>query len=179
MDQKIIDELAKVLKQDAKTHAMWIKGSVAEGFADELSDVDLMIGIDEGCDDEVYSAIESFLRAQDDLAVNFDARQSFSKHSHKVYRLAQSNPYHFIEVTLLPHSGQVVFTEGVDKVKTLFDKDGSIKFKPLDNQKLQSELLERSRYLKEKIKIGELFVKKEITRRQYMDAMHNYQFWLV
>lgn len=41
MDLAIVDELQGLLEERPDTHAMWIAGSIAEGLADELSDVDL------------------------------------------------------------------------------------------------------------------------------------------
>lgn len=178
MDLKIVDELKQVMEQNESVHAMWIAGSVAERYADELSDIDLWLDIDDGQDEAVYESIEKFLRSKGDLDVNFreDMRPPFT---HKVYHLAHMNPYHFIEITLHSHSHNYEFVEGIRKVKVLFDKDGVVKFKPLDTASHAQMLEERKRFLAEKIELGELSVKKEIMRGQFMDALHSYQFWLV
>ena len=99
--------------------------------------------------------------------------------SHRVYHLANMNPYHFIEVTLHSHSNNYEFIEGIRKVKVLFDKDGITTLKPFDKNSYDKMLIERKKFLSEKIELGEISVKKEIIRKQFMDAMHNYQFWLV
>jgi predicted nucleotidyltransferase len=178
MDQKIVRELQEVLEQDSAIHAMWITGSVAEGYADELSDVDLWLDIDDGQDEVVFGKIETFLRSKGELDVNFSEDMS-PPFTHKVYHLANMDPYHFIEVTLHSHSHNYEFIEGIRKVKVLFDKDGTTKFKPFDESSYDKMLEDRKQFLLEKIELGELSVKKEITRGQFMDAMHNYQFWLV
>ncbi len=178
MDIKIIDELKEILEQDATIHAMWIAGSVAEGYADDLSDVDLWIDIDDGKDKEVYGLIEKFLHSKGSLDVNFSEDMS-PPYSHRVYHLAHMDPYHFIEVTLHYHSHKYEFIEGVRMIKVLFDKDNTVKFKPLDKASHDKMLEDRKKFLIEKIKIGKLSVEKEITRGQFMDALHNYQFWLV
>ncbi len=41
MDHTIVKELKDIMEQDAAVHAMWIAGSVAEGYNDELSDIDV------------------------------------------------------------------------------------------------------------------------------------------
>lgn len=178
MDLRIIDELKELMESNEAVHAMWIAGSVAEGYDDELSDIDLWLDIDDGRDEAVYESIEKFLRSKGDLDVNFreDMRPPFT---HKVYHLAHVNPYHFIEVTLHSHSHNYEFVEGVRKVKVLFDKDSVVKFKPLDAASHAQMLRDRKKFLTEKMELGELSVKKEITRGQFMDALHNYQFWLV
>lgn len=178
MDLRIVDELKELMEQDAVVHAMWIAGSVAEGFKDELSDIDIWLDIDDSQDETVYGTIERFLHTKGELDVNFreDMRPPFT---HKVYHLSHMNPYHFIEVTLHSHSHNYEFVEGVRKVKVLFDKDGIVKFKPLDTASHSQMLEERKHFLTQKMELGELSVKKEITRGQFMDALHNYQFWLV
>lgn len=61
----------------------------------------------------------------------------------------------------------------------LFDKDGTTNFKPFDKSSYDKMLHERKKFLIDKIAFGMQSVTKEITRRQFMDALHNYQFWLV
>jgi predicted nucleotidyltransferase len=178
MDLKIVDELRQTLEQSPSTHAMWIAGSVAEGYADEFSDVDLWLDIDDGQDKATFNAIETFLRSKGGLDVNYTESMS-SPFTHKVYHLVHMDPYHFIEVTLHSHSHNYEFIEGVRKVKVLFDKDGTTTFKPLDTASHTQMLQDRKQFLTEKMELGELSVKKEIARGQFMDALHNYQFWLV
>jgi predicted nucleotidyltransferase len=178
MDLTIVDELKKILEQSQATYAMWIAGSVAEGYDDELSDIDLWLDIEDGKDAAVFDSIEKFLRSKGELDVNFGEDMS-PPFTHKVYHLAHMDPHHFIEITLHSHSHNYEFIEGVRKVKVLFDKGGTTKSKPLDRASHANMLEDRTQFLIEKIALGELSVKKEITRGQFMDAFHNYQFWLV
>lgn len=178
MDQKIVDELKQILESNPATYAMWIAGSVAEGYADELSDIDLWIDIDDGQDKEILEKIEKFLSLKGELDVNFGEVIS-PPYTHQVYHLKHMNPYHFIEITLHTHSNNYVFIEGMRKVKVLFDKDGTTQSTPFDKTSYDKMLQDRKKFLIKKIEIGELSVIKEITRGQFMDALHNYQFWLV
>ncbi len=178
MDTKIVDELKKLLEQDKSTHAMWIAGSVAEGYDDQLSDIDIWLDIDDGQDKAISDSIEKFLRSKGELDVSFSENMT-PPFSHKVYHLAHMDPYYFIEVTLHSHSHEYEFIEGIRKIKVLFDKDGTTKLKPLDETSYTKMLKDRKQFLTEKIEIGELSVIKEVSRGQFMDALHNYQFWLV
>jgi predicted nucleotidyltransferase len=178
MDLKIVDELKELMEQDTAVHAMWIAGSVAEGYADKFSDVDIWLDIDDGQDEAMFNSIEKFLESKGKLDVNFSEGLT-PPYSHKVYHLAHMNPYHFIEITLHSHSDKMnVFTR-LRKIKVMFDKDGTTEFEPFDETSYNQMLKERKQFLIEKIALGELSVTKEITRRQFMDALHNYQFWLV
>ncbi len=178
MDHEIIDELRKIMEQDETVHAMWIAGSVAEGYADALSDIDVWLDIDDGQDQAIFDLIEKFLKSKGELDVNYGEDMS-PPFTHKVYHLAHLNPYHFIEVTLHSHSHTYEFIEGMRKVDVLFDKDSVTTSKPFDKENYERMLKDRKQFLVEKIKLGVLSVKKEIKRRQFMDAMHNYQFWLI
>ena len=178
MDHKIVEELKEIMEQDAAVHAMWIAGSVAEGYDDELSDIDVWLDIDDGQDEAMFSSIETFLQSKDELDINFSEDRS-PPFTHKVYHLAHMNPYHFIEINLHTHSHKYEFIEGIRKIKVLFDKDGTTTFKPLDESDYNRMLQERKQFLTQRIELGQLSVQKEITRGQFMDALHNYQFWLV
>ncbi len=166
------------MEQNKKVHAMWICGSVAEGYEDELSDVDLYIDIDDGQYGAVFDSIEKYLQSKGKLDVNFTENMS-PPYTHKVYHLANMDPYHFIEVTLHSHSNKFGLFDRLRKIKVLFDKDDTTAFEPFDESNYYKMLDERKKFLVEKIKLGEISVTKEIRRRQFPDAMHNYQYWLV
>lgn len=178
MDYAIVEDLKRVLEPNTTVHAMWIAGSVAEGLNDELSDIDLWFDIDDDQDQKVFDAIEKFLQTKGKLDVKFSEGIT-PPFSHNVYHLADTNPLHFIEVTLHSHSHQFGHFDSLRKIKVLFDKDNATKFKPFDEQSYNKMLVERKAFLIDKIRLGELSVNKEITRQQFPDAMHNYLFWLV
>ncbi|HSH55970.1 MAG TPA: nucleotidyltransferase domain-containing protein, partial [Candidatus Limnocylindrales bacterium] len=178
MDYTIIEELKEFMEQNPAIHAMWIGGSVAEGYDDELSDIDLYFDIDDGQDEAVFESIEEFLKTKGKLDFNFSEGIT-PPYSHKVYHLAHMDPLHFIEVTLHAHSHTPGLFDRMRKIKVLYDKDGATKFEPFDEVSYNEMLEKRKQFLIEKIKIGELAVIKELRRRQFPDAMHNYQFWLV
>jgi predicted nucleotidyltransferase len=178
MDLKIIDELKSSLEQDSTIHAMWIAGSVAEGNNDELSDVDLWMDIDDGQEQRVLDKIEKFLATKGTIDVNFGEGLA-PPFTHMIYHLAHMDPLHFIEVNLHSHSHKFGLFDSLRKIKVLFDKDNTTKFKPLDPITYDKMLNERKKFLLEKIELGEMSVRKEIQRHQFLEALHNYQFWLV
>ncbi|MEJ0072470.1 MAG: hypothetical protein WDN27_00005, partial [Candidatus Saccharibacteria bacterium] len=178
MDYTIVEELQKLMEQDEAVHAMWIAGSVAEGHADELSDIDLWLDIDDGKDKSIFDSIEGLLKSKGELDINFSEGIT-PPYSHTVYHLAEMNPYHFVEITLHSHSNEIGLFDSLRKIKVLFDKDGTTNFKPFDKVSYDKMLQERKQFLVEKIAFGEQSVVKEITRQQFLEALHNYQFWLV
>lgn len=178
MDYAIVDELKKIMEKEQSVHAMWISGSVAEGYADELSDIDLWIDIDDGQDEAVFGSIEKFLSDKGTLDIKFGEGIT-PPYSHCVYHLAGMNPYHFIEITLHSHSNQIGLFDSLRKIKVLFDKDGTTNFRPFDKTRYDKMLQERKQFLIEKIEFGKQSVVKEITRKQFLEALHSYQFWLV
>lgn len=178
MDLKIVDELKAQLEQNPAVHAMWIEGSVAEGYADDLSDVDIWLDIEDGKEQETFELIEKLLSERGVVDVNFSEGIT-PPFSHAVYHIAGTNPLHFIEITLHAHSHKFGLFDSLRKIKVVFDKDGTAKFKDLDEADYKKMLIERAAFLAEKIEIGKLSVEKEIKRQQFPDAMHNYLFWLV
>lgn len=178
MDLSIVDELKELLEGNQDTHAMWIAGSIAEGFADEFSDVDLWVDIEAGKDKEIFDLIEKFLESKGELDAKL-GRSLEPPFTHRVYHLAGTNPYHFIEFTLHTHSDQYDPTEGSRTLKVLFDKDGTTEVRSPANEKSDEEIQDRKQSLIDKIDVGYISVEKEILRGQFMDAMHNYEFWLI
>ncbi len=178
MDLSIVDELKKLIEINTNTHAMWIAGSIAEGYADEYSDVDAWVDIAPGKDREIFDLIERFLESKGELDVKL-GKSLEPPFTHRVYHLAGTNPYHFIEFTLHTHSDQYDPTEGSRTLKVLFDKDGTTAVRSPSNEKSNQEVLERMQALIDKINVGYISVEKEILRGQFMDAMHNYEFWLI
>lgn len=166
------------MEQNDAVHAMWITGSIAEGYDDELSDIDLWLDIDDGLDKAIFNSIERFLSTKGELDINFSEGIT-PPYSHCVYHLAGMNPYHFIEITLHSHSNEIGLFDSLRTIKVLFDKDGTTNFKSFDKVSYDKMLLERKQFLIEKIEFGQQSITKEITRRQFMEALHNYQFWLV
>ena len=178
MNLQIIDDLKIVLEQDPAIYAMWLGGSVAEGYNDELSDVDVYLDIADGHDKAVFSTIKKFLTTKGELDIVFSEGVT-PPYSHCVYHLTGMNPYHFIEITLHTHSNEIGLFDSLRTIKVLFDKNGTTNFKPFDKLSYDKMLQERKQFLLEKIEFGERLVTKEITRRQLLETLHNYQFWLV
>lgn len=177
MDLQIVYELKDFLEQNSAVHAMWIAGSVAEGKADEFSDVDLWIDIDDGKDQLILDYIEKFLSTKGAIDLNFSEgiKPPFT---HVGYHLSHMSPFHLIEINLHTHSHQFGLFDRLRKIKVLFDKDGTTNFKPFDKISYNKMLRERKQFLIEKIEFGEMLIQKELKRQSFSDAMHNYMFWL-
>jgi predicted nucleotidyltransferase len=178
MDLSIVDDLKDILEPRSTVHAMWIAGSVAEGYADELSDVDIWIDIEDATDQVVFDLIEKFLLSKGEIDVNFSEGLT-PPFSHKVYHIAGTNPLHFIEFTLHSHAHKFGTFDKLRKIKVIFDKDNTTKFEEFDEVSYNKMLNERQKFLGDKIELGKLSIEKEISRNQFPDAMHNYLFWLV
>lgn len=59
--QKIIEHLQKHLSERTDVHAFWIEGSVAQGYADEYSDIDLWLSVDDSKIFTIYDDVELIL----------------------------------------------------------------------------------------------------------------------
>jgi predicted nucleotidyltransferase len=55
--QKLIDEIGKLLHEEARVEAVWLAGSLGRGQGDIFSDVDLLVLVEDGTLAEVSSAL--------------------------------------------------------------------------------------------------------------------------
>lgn len=177
--QDELGAIQDILKESDFVHAAWIEGSIAEGFNDDLSDIDLWIDVDDDKEDAAFGVIEEYLKSKAPLEINFEVELAHPQIRHKVYRLKSAADFDILEVNIQSHSRNFVFTEGVESIKVLFDKDGTIQTKPLDQDKLEKNLSEREEYLTAKIPLGKLWIRKETARNNFPDALHNYNFWIL
>ena len=178
IDLTLVYQLKDALENSPKTHAMWLGGSIAAGFDDELSDADLFVDIDDGTEQEIFELVESFLEKNGKIDQKLGTRIT-PPYTHRTYHMKGMSPYDFIEVTLHVHSNTHDFNHASTKIKVLFDKDGTTDHEPRDELKYAEELEQIRQSLLVKLQIGETSVEKEIVRGNFMDAMHNYEFWLI
>jgi hypothetical protein len=65
-----------------------------------------------------------------------------------------------------------VFT--VKSLVVLFDKAGVVRYQPLDQNSLSAEVLERARHLERQLEVYPTFVRKEIERECFLEALGSY-----
>jgi predicted nucleotidyltransferase len=174
-----LKELQDLLQKEDSVYAMWLEGSLAEGYDDEYSDIDMWLDVDDDKARAIYGLIEDFLESKGPLDMNFDGRNWHPKIDHKTYHIAGRSPYEILEVNIQYHSRDFKFVDGVNIIKVLFDKAQVTKKIPLDKTKFREELEDRKQFLLEKIKIGQPFLEKQILRNTFLEALLYYNFWFL
>jgi len=177
MDLAIIQEFKALLEPLAHVHAMWIAGSVADGYEDEFSDIDLFLEIDDKTHAKTYKIIEDFLESKGSLDVKLghSLQEPFT---HRVYHIEGTNPYHFVEFTLHSRSDEYNPYAGNRHAVKVFDKVGFLDQEKSDTTVSKDELQTRKESLLDKIEVGYISVEKEVIRGNFTDALHNFEFWL-
>ena len=60
--ERVLAQLQELARQDERLRALWLQGSLASGGADEVSDIDAYLAVEDGAFDAVWSSREALLR---------------------------------------------------------------------------------------------------------------------
>jgi hypothetical protein len=173
---EILQALSAALEGDSRVHAAWLEGSRAEQLADQYSDYDLWLDVDDGAEDDVYAEIEGVLTSLGRLDLRFEMPVRHPQLRHITYHIAGTDPFHRFEVNIQSHSRAFKFVEGVHFIRVLFDKDGTIVF---EDAYEVPDLRGTADFLRQKFDAGLLWVERELQRGNYLDAYYAYELWLL
>ena len=111
----------------------------------------------------------------DELDLEFLNPQPHPKLRYKIFHLKNTSEFLLIDVCIQSHSRNFEFTEGnkYESPKTLFDKNGIIKFSKVDEDKLKKEICESLASL-ENTFFQRSKIKKYILRKKYLEAFAYY-----
>lgn len=126
--EKIIKQLNEHLQIRDDVYAFWVEGSVAQGHADKLSDIDLWLSVDDDKVFTIYSDIESVLSEISPIDFRY-AVKSRGELGQNVYHPQGMNEFLTIDINTQKLSRDVLLTRGIDDAKVIFDKQNIVKFK--------------------------------------------------
>jgi predicted nucleotidyltransferase len=159
--ENILEKLYAAFKQAPYVHAVWLEGSRVEGLADEYSDYDVWVDVDDEAEQTVIDLAETTLKTFSNLDVKFELPKSHPHLRHVTYHVEGTGKFEVIEVNTQKHSRNYQFVKGVDKIQVIFDKDETIK------------------YCEPKVDSGIVWVERELMRKNYLEAYAAYEFWLL
>lgn len=162
--------------------AMWQGGAMAFNRADEWSDIDLALIVDDGHEQQAMQLATSVLENQFGIDNSFEIDPPFwPDMTQTFFRLKNTSPFLLIDLSILPSSAKNKFneTEIHGHGPVLFDKKG-ITNAPLVNENNLKEIL-RSRVAKQqkRFEIFWVMVDKEINRKKDIDAFVFYWSYTV
>ena len=180
----IIMALHNVLEPLPYVYALWLEGADANGTADEYSDMDVWVDVEDAYEDTAYEAVETALSALAEIDYRYVVPHSASDTIRfRKYHLAGTSEYLVIDCQWQLHSRPVeeyTFFEGntIEAAKVIFDKVGVIRYTPLDiaafaqpnRQRLEEAMYRMAQLMR---------VKKYILREQYLEAFDNYNCYVL
>jgi len=177
MQQKVLDQIEAVLKDEPSVHAMWLEGSWSRKSNDEFSDIDLWLDVDDGSEKNAFRLVKKTIGEFGELDLELDMHQEHPRLEHRIYHLKDTSPYHIYEVVTQAHSRKFVFTRSIHEITVLFDKDNTIHWQDYDEAKVHQELKSRAQYLREFLSLGQMIIDKQIKRGKYIDSFGYYVRW--
>lgn len=131
--KEIISKLQKYLKTLDYVHAMWLEGSVAQGYGDEYSDIDVWVEVDPDKIDQAYQIIESSLSEIGPIDLRYEVKKP-NDQRHIIYHIEGTSDFLTIDANVQPHPWKNNFTKGIDDISILFNKDVVFNYVDSTNQ---------------------------------------------
>lgn len=128
---KIVKYLQNKLEPRDDIYAFWIEGSAPQGHADEFSDIDLWLSVDDDKVFTIYGDIEQILAEIAPIDFRYVVKNK-GELGQNVYHLQGMSEFLTIDVNTQgigrdPHD--TVLVRGIDDAEIIFDKRNVIKFK--------------------------------------------------
>ena len=145
----VIKAIENKLKDNENVYALWLEGADGLNCVDEYSDIDFVVDVEDGSEEEIFNLAEEALGALGDIDVNHRMKHGHPKMRQKVYHIKNSSEYLLIDFCIQSHSRDIsegVFVKGdmVEAPKVIFDKDNIVRFG--DEQELNKEELRERIY---------------------------------
>jgi len=176
--EDIVRHLQRGLEGDHSVYAMWLEGSLATGQADELSDIDLVVDVEDGSQDRVFTRAEELLTELSALEISFELDIGHRFLRHRLYRLEGTPVFWTIDFVLQAHSRRSVFdAEDAEAVRPLFDRGGVIRFRghPWQPNEVGARLSE----LEGTYRALRPWVIKQIRRGKFVEAFGYYERYVL
>lgn len=176
MRNRIIEALKNILEKDNNIFAVWLEGADSLGLVDEYSDIDLVIDVLDGYEEQAFAIIESIIKNFGKLDLNWEAPPPTEKLRYKVFHIEGTSEHLLIDVNIQSHSRKFEFIEGhpCEKPAVLFDKKQVIVFKKLDETTIKQNALNEMPNI-QAIFFQRSKVKKCILRKEFLEGLAYYQ----
>jgi hypothetical protein len=173
--EQIIDLLRGALLPLAWVNAAWLGGSDAFGRADELSDVDLQVDVDDGRVAATFGAVEAALAAASPIVARLVMPMpTWHGHAQRFYRLRDTSEFTCVDVVVFQRSDPRRYynqPERHGRPLVLFDRAGVVRPTPLDPAALRAELTRTVTGIRERLPFTLPLVAKEIRRGDALAAL--------
>lgn len=173
--QKVIEHLQKNLNERSDIHALWIEGSVAQGHADEYSDLDIWLSVDDDKIFTIYEDIEQILAEIAPIDFRYVVKNK-GELGHIAYHLEGMSEFLTIDLNTQGISRDTKLVEGVDDAKVIFDKKQVVDFRVYPPH--DGNVDEARKRLGDYYKLINLSVRKSVERNKPLEALYYYHLIL-
>ncbi|MBN2016545.1 MAG: hypothetical protein JW794_00170 [Candidatus Cloacimonetes bacterium] len=170
-------KLKKLWESDEKVYTAWEGGSVATGFDDDYSDLDMALICDDDYVDELFEKTEQLLAEQFGIKEKIRIPEpSWHGHSQTFYLLKDSPPFFYVDLLIEKLSSGNRFMEsnrhGYSYV--WFDKKGLMDGTPMPEKEINKQIISKLTYHKKSFFIMQIELEKAIARGREVDALDGY-----
>ena len=177
--EQVIEVLRGALLPLPHVNAAWLGGSDAFGRADELSDVDLQVDVDDGHVAATFGAVEAALAAASPIVARLVMPMpTWHGHAQRFYRLRDTAESTAVDVVVFERSDPRRYynqTERHGRPLVLFDRAGVVHPVALDPAELRATLAQAVAGIRERLPFTLPLVAKEVRRGDALAALDAYQ----
>ena len=176
----IIKSLEKGLKDNPNVLAMWLEGSDVHGRIDQYSDMDIWFSVKDGKEEQIFHKIRQILGNISPLDLEYKVNDDpVLKVKQRFFHLKNTSEFLIIDISIRSASRKWWFTKGHEdeKAKIVFDKGKVIQYK--SSTKQINNLKKRINELEDFVKIFSIWIKKEIKRKNFLEAFDNYEKYVL
>ena len=118
--EKITELLKEHLQARDDVYAFWVEGSAPQGYADEFSDIDLWLSVDDDKIFMVYDDIEQILSEIAPIDFRYVVKNK-GELGQNVYHLEGMSEFLTVDVNTQGVSRDVYLVKGIDDAEVIFD----------------------------------------------------------
>ncbi|MCM1990761.1 hypothetical protein [Oceanirhabdus seepicola] len=178
--ERIIDTIHKNLEENMYVNALWLEGSDPLNCEDEYSDIDMVVDVEDGHEEEVFNQVEVVLSSIGELDLNYEDRQHDEKLRQKMYHIKDTSQYLLVDFCVQSHSRDKecsTFCKGdvLEAAKVIFDRGNVVSYEEVKREdRIEKEvIIERLRVLEGRYK-QHCRVIKYVERGNYPEAFMYY-----
>jgi hypothetical protein len=175
--KQIISTLYAALEPLDYTHALWEGGAAAFGRADDWSDLDIMVDVDDEYVKDTFQVIENTLIKLSPIEIAYSVPQpTWHGHSQVFYRMRDTSKFQLIDIVVIKHSNPNKFIQPElhGKPVVYFDKSEVVQSSPISRQELALKLKDRLEALKISFDLFQILTNKELNRGNLIEALNFY-----
>ena len=173
----LIGVIARAVREDELFRAAFLGGADASGRADAQSDVDLMVIVGKGREEEAFEAVERALVGVAPIERFYRLpAPTWHGHAQAFWQVEGFGHAGLVDVVVLHpgEEGRWLVPERHGAARVLVDRDGLINAAPLDREELERTIEKRVADLKARVPILAPLALKEAQRGRAMDALNFY-----